>query len=87
MESLDAIFNKYDNCVDPFKIQKQTNNVFEYSIDKIEFIGDRPANDKHYAIDSGKIQRELGWKPQIDIEEGFKQTIKHYINKFRKIGN
>ena len=37
MESLDAIFNKYDNCVDPFKIQKQTNNVFEYSIDKIEF--------------------------------------------------
>jgi dTDP-glucose 4,6-dehydratase len=53
-------------------------------IDTIEFIKDRPANDTHYAIDSGKIQRELGWKPQVEIEEGFKRTIQHYIEKFSK---
>lgn len=33
----DSICGTRDNCVDPFKIQKQTDNIFEYSIDKIEF--------------------------------------------------
>lgn len=53
-------------------------------VDTIEFIEDRLANDRHYAIDSSKIQRELGWKPKTETEEGFKKTVSHYIKKFKK---
>jgi len=53
------------------------------ALDKmIEFVGDRPANDRHYAINSDKIQRELGWSPRTSLEEGFRKTVKHYIEKY-----
>ncbi len=44
----------------------------------IEFVTDRPGHDLRYAIDSSKIQNELGWKPGFEFEEGLKQTIKWY---------
>jgi dTDP-glucose 4,6-dehydratase len=44
----------------------------------IEFVTDRPGHDLRYAIDSTKIQNELGWKPEFEFEEGLKQTIKWY---------
>jgi dTDP-glucose 4,6-dehydratase len=69
------------------KYSAQELGVEESSLlDMIEFVGDRPANDKHYSIDSSKIQRELGWRSQVNIEDGFKRTVKHYIDKFRKTG-
>lgn len=46
----------------------------------ITFIKDRPGHDRRYAIDSGKIQNELGWKPQTDFEFGIQQTIEWYKN-------
>ena len=36
----------------------------------ITYVKDRPGHDRRYAIDSGKIQRELGWKPAHVFEEG-----------------
>ncbi len=45
----------------------------------ITFVKDRPGHDRRYAIDSGKIQRELGWKPAHVFEEGIEKTIKWYI--------
>lgn len=45
----------------------------------IKYVKDRPGHDRRYAIDSSKIQRELGWKPEIDFLDGMKQTIKWYI--------
>jgi dTDP-glucose 4,6-dehydratase len=50
--------------------------------DKIGFVGDRQANDRHYSIDSTKIKRELGWYPEIVMQEGFEKTVQHYINKY-----
>lgn len=44
----------------------------------ITFVKDRPAHDKRYAIDSSKIQRELGWQPSITFDEGIQQTIDWY---------
>lgn len=45
----------------------------------IRFVKDRPGHDRRYAIDAGKIQRELGWSPRRTFEEGLKETVQWYI--------
>lgn len=45
----------------------------------ITFVKDRPGHDRRYAIDAGKIQRELGWKPRVQFEQGLEQTVRWYI--------
>lgn len=45
----------------------------------IEYVQDRLGHDKRYAIDSTKIKRELGWKPEVTFEEGISETIKWYL--------
>lgn len=47
----------------------------------ISFVEDRKGHDYRYAIDSSKIQKELGWTPSVTFEEGIKKTIEWY-NKF-----
>ena len=44
----------------------------------ISFVRDRPGHDTRYALDCRKIERELGWKPQITLESGLQQTIAWY---------
>src|SRR5205085_2200156 len=51
----------------------------------LSFIDDRPGHDFRYAIDSGKIQHELGFKPQVDMETGMMKTIKYFIDKKNQI--
>lgn len=46
----------------------------------IEFIEDRLGHDRRYAIDSTKIQEELGWKPKYTFETGIKETINWYLD-------
>jgi dTDP-glucose 4,6-dehydratase len=46
----------------------------------IKFVADRPGHDQRYAIDAGKIARELGWKPRQTFESGLFQTVKWYID-------
>jgi dTDP-glucose 4,6-dehydratase len=45
----------------------------------ITFVKDRAGHDLRYAIDSGKIQRELGWKPSVNFIEGLEKTIIWYL--------
>ena len=45
----------------------------------IEYVKDRPGHDKRYAIDSTKIQKELGWMPANTFEEAIEKTIKWYL--------
>ena len=48
--------------------------------DDFDWVRDRPGHDRRYAIDSTKLQRELGWRPQqINFADGLKQTIGWYI--------
>lgn len=47
--------------------------------DWFEWVNDRPGHDRRYAIDSSKLQRELGWRPQhSDFDAGLKETINWY---------
>lgn len=46
----------------------------------ITYVTDRLGHDRRYAIDSSKIQRELGWKAKIDFAEGLKETVQWYLN-------
>ncbi|HEX3072814.1 MAG TPA: dTDP-glucose 4,6-dehydratase [Ignavibacteriales bacterium] len=45
----------------------------------IEFVKDRPGHDRRYAIDSSKIQNELGWKPTFEFEQAIDRTINWYL--------
>lgn len=45
----------------------------------IKFVKDRPGHDRRYAIDSTRIQKELGWKPKYTFETGISETIKWYL--------
>lgn len=48
--------------------------------DDFDLVADRPGHDRRYAIDSSKLRRELGWKPQhTDFAAGLKRTIKWYV--------
>ena len=51
----------------------------ESYVDQIQFVQDRPGHDRRYALDDGKLQRELGWKPQVSLMSGLKLTIKWYL--------
>jgi dTDP-glucose 4,6-dehydratase len=42
------------------------------------YVKDRPGHDRRYALDSSKIQRELGWAPQVSFEDGIRRTIDWY---------
>jgi dTDP-glucose 4,6-dehydratase len=47
--------------------------------DLIEYVKDRPGHDRRYAIDSTKIQTELGWKPTFTFEQAIVDTIEWYL--------
>ncbi|MGV8092453.1 MAG: dTDP-glucose 4,6-dehydratase [Mangrovibacterium sp.] len=46
----------------------------------ITFVKDRAGHDLRYAIDSSKLQKELGWVPSLQFEEGIEKTIDWYLN-------
>ena len=49
----------------------------------IRFVPDRPGHDRRYAIDAGKIRRELGWHPQEVFETGLERTVAWYLENRR----
>jgi len=46
---------------------------------QISFVKDRPGHDRRYAIDAGKIERELGWKPAETFDSGIMKTVQWYL--------
>jgi len=45
----------------------------------ITFVADRPGHDLRYAIDAGKIRRELGWQPSVTLDQGLQETVRWYL--------
>ncbi len=46
----------------------------------ITFVADRAGHDLRYAIDSSKLERELGWRPSLQFEEGIEKTVRWYLD-------
>ncbi|HZV66430.1 MAG TPA: dTDP-glucose 4,6-dehydratase [Telluria sp.] len=47
--------------------------------EQITYVQDRPGHDRRYAIDAGKLERELGWKPAETFESGIMKTVRWYL--------
>jgi len=45
----------------------------------IRFVADRPGHDRRYAIDPGRVEAELGWRPVRSLEEGLRTTVAWYL--------
>ena len=54
---------------------------------QISFVKDRQGHDRRYAIDSSKIQKELGWKPKETLVSGMKKTVKWYLDNDEWVKN
>lgn len=46
----------------------------------ITYVTDRLGHDARYAIDSSKLQQELGWEPSLQFEEGIERTVRWYLD-------
>ena len=53
----------------------------------ITYVTDRAGHDHRYAIDASKIQKELGWKPSLQFEEGLGETIDWYLENIQWLEN
>ena len=62
------------------KLMDKKMNREQHSSQKlITYVKDRPGHDFRYAIDSNKINRELGWRPTVTFQEGLSKTIDWYF--------
>ena len=76
-------FNEWKN-IDLIKVMIETadrllGNPPGHSLGLITYVKDRAGHDLRYAIDSGKLHKELGWEPSLQFEEGIEKTIKWYL--------
>ena len=46
----------------------------------VKFVKDRPGHDRRYAIDAGKIKRELDWEPAETLDTGLRKTVQWYLD-------
>jgi dTDP-glucose 4,6-dehydratase len=60
-------------------MDKKLNRPAGNSASLITFVKDRPGHDLRYAIDATKLNKELGWKPSLQFEEGLEKTVDWYI--------
>ena len=77
-------FNEWKN-IDLIKVMIKTvdkilGNPEGHSLDLITYVTDRLGHDARYAIDSSKLQRELGWEPSLQFEEGIEKTVRWYLD-------
>ncbi len=74
-----SIYNVSSGVSQPnLKIVRTILQLLGKSESLIQYVKDRPGHDRRYALDSSKIQRELGWSPLVSFEEGIRKTIQWY---------
>ena len=84
-------FNEWKN-IDLIKVMIKTvdcllGNPEGYSERLITYVTDRLGHDARYAIDSTKLQRELGWEPSLQFEEGIEKTVRWYLENQEWVDN
>ena len=68
-------------------MDEKLGNKVGTSEELITFVKDRPGHDKRYAIDAGKINKELGWEPSLQFEEGLRKTVDWYLDNQQWLDN
>ena len=76
--------NEWKN-IDLIKVMIRTvdrllGNPEGHSLGLITYVTDRPGHDARYAIDSSRLQDELGWRPSLQFEEGIEKTVMWYLD-------
>ena len=66
-------------CQQPTANSQQPEFVYP-DLDLITYVTDRLGHDARYAIDSTKLQKELGWEPSLQFEEGIEKTVRWYLD-------
>lgn len=61
-------------------VARQTGQSESDLLPLMHYVTDRPGHDRRYAIDSSRINRELGWSPSTDFETGIRTTVDWYLN-------
>jgi dTDP-glucose 4,6-dehydratase len=61
-------------------MDRKLNRIQGESAKLITFVKDRAGHDLRYAIDSSKLQKELGWTPSLQFEEGLEKTVDWYLS-------
>lgn len=84
-------FNEWKN-IDLIKVlvrtvDKQLGRDIDEDMNLITFVKDRPGHDERYAIDSTKLQEELGWEPSLQFEEGIEKTVRWYLENKEWLNN
>ena len=64
-------------------VDSQLGRPEGYSKRLITYVTDRPGHDYRYAIDSTKIQKELGWTPKTAFQKGLEKTVISYLNMIK----
>lgn len=78
------IYNIGSGCDAPnLRIVKTILRILGKPESLIRFVEDRPGHDRRYAMDAGKIRRELGWKPRHSLEEALRRTVRWYAENRR----
>ena len=62
---------------------KRVLQALEKPENLLTYVEDRPGHDRRYALDCRKIETELGWRPQMELEQGLRQTIEWYKSNAR----
>lgn len=84
-------FNEWKN-IDLIKVlvntvDRQLGRAEGEDLDLITFVTDRKGHDMRYAIDSRKLQKELGWEPSLQFEEGIELTVRWYLDNQEWLDN
>ena len=67
-----------DGDVKNIEVVKKILKLLGKGEDQIEYVKDRPAHDRRYAIDAAKIKKELGWRQKYDLDTGLALTVNWY---------
>lgn len=84
-------FNEWKN-IDLIKVlvntvDRQLGRAEGEDLDLITFVTDRKGHDMRYAIDSRKLQKELGWEPSLQFEKGIELTVRWYLENQEWLDN
>ena len=82
IDIIKCVIATVDKALDRVKLEiSETGETIETypDMELITYVTDRLGHDARYAIDSTKLQKELGWEPSLQFEEGIEKTVKWYL--------